>query len=163
MHRCIEVLNIFPQNFQREKSEFLTNFWTFKDVLVRLLDIISHPIKSKIENIYNRSNQYVISFNKRINQKLIDNCCHLLARVLAEIVYQSCASDVSWIGFRQRQTVKRHAHWCYIFRMNYHFLRRERCTVPAVVSRAVTRVAHGTPAISDPMQFRSVSIVRESQ
>lgn len=78
---------------QQEKN-FITNTWTFKDVLVRLLDIIAHPIKSKIENIYNRSQHYLNSFNKQTNQKLIDNCCHLLARVLAEIVYQSCSSDV---------------------------------------------------------------------
>lgn len=80
---------------QQEKCDFQVNSWSFKDVLVRLLEIISYPIKSKIENIYNRSNQYSNCFNRQIYQKLVENCCHLLARVLAEIVYQSCSNDVS--------------------------------------------------------------------
>ncbi|XP_054731353.1 E3 ubiquitin-protein ligase highwire isoform X3 [Anastrepha obliqua] len=81
---------------QQEKSDFLSNSWTFKDVLVRLLDIIANPIRGRIENIYNRSVQlnYVGSFgSKDINQGLIDNCCHLLARVLAEIVYHTSLGD----------------------------------------------------------------------
>lgn len=80
----------------QQENTFVANTWTFKDVLVRLLDIISHPIKSHIENIYNRSQHYAGGHHhqqqQQINQKLIDNCCHLLARVLAEIVYQSCAA-----------------------------------------------------------------------
>lgn len=80
---------------QQEKCDFMFNSWSFKDVLVRLLDIISNPIKKKIENLYNHRGTKENSFLKLINQGLIDNCCHLLARVLAEIVYQSCTSDVS--------------------------------------------------------------------
>ncbi|XP_067640218.1 E3 ubiquitin-protein ligase highwire isoform X3 [Eurosta solidaginis] len=81
---------------QQEKNDFLSNSWTFKDVLIRLLDIIANPIRARIENIYNRSVQYtyVESYGgKDINQGLIDNCCHLLARVLAEIVYQTSLGD----------------------------------------------------------------------
>lgn len=78
---------------QLEKNEFLCNSWTFNDVLIRLLDIISYPIKSKIENIYNRGYSHT-SINANIHQKLIDNCCHLLARVLSEIVYQSSPPEV---------------------------------------------------------------------
>ena len=77
---------------QQEKIDFLSNSWTFKDVLLRLLDIISNPIKMKIENIYNRS---IARYGKDVNQGLINNCCHLLARVLAEIVYQTSVWDVS--------------------------------------------------------------------
>lgn len=84
---------------QQEKSDFLSNSWTFKDVLVRLLDIIANPIRDKIENLYNRSMHFhyasVMAAHKDINQGLTDNCCHLLARVLAEIVYQTTLGDVS--------------------------------------------------------------------
>lgn len=74
---------------QLEKNEFLSNNWTFNDVLVRLLDIIAYPIRSKIENIHNRCGYSLTSINTGIHQKLIDNCCHLLARVLSEIIFQS--------------------------------------------------------------------------
>lgn len=74
---------------QLEKNEFLCNNWTFNDVLVRLLDIIAYPVKSKIENIHNRCGYSLTSINTGIHQKLIDNCCHLLARVLSEIIFQS--------------------------------------------------------------------------
>lgn len=73
---------------QQEKC-FRSNSWTFKDVLVKLLDIIANPVRTRIENIYNQS----ASLERFCNQKLIDNCCHLLARVLAEIVYQSCTVE----------------------------------------------------------------------
>lgn len=78
----------------QQENNFVTNTWSFKDILLRLLEIISHPIQSHIENIFNRSQHYTNQFNQKVNQKLIDNCCHLLARVLAEIVYQSCSSEI---------------------------------------------------------------------
>ncbi|XP_023291814.2 E3 ubiquitin-protein ligase highwire [Lucilia cuprina] len=82
---------------QQEKRDFLSNSWTFKDVLMRLLDIIANPIRDRLENIYNRSVHYNYSSSsfcsKDFNQGLIDNCCHLLARVLAEIVYQTAIGD----------------------------------------------------------------------
>ncbi|XP_011290756.1 E3 ubiquitin-protein ligase highwire [Musca domestica] len=82
---------------QQEKCDFLSNSWTFKDVLMRLLDIIANPIRDRLENIYNRGVHYTYSSSsycsKDFNQGLIDNCCHLLARVLAEIVYQTAIGD----------------------------------------------------------------------
>ncbi|XP_070133334.1 E3 ubiquitin-protein ligase highwire [Drosophila bipectinata] len=84
---------------QQEKSDFLSNSWTFKDVLVRLLDIIASPIRSRIEAIYSRSfgslgGSYPgVGKECGVNQGLIDNCCHLLARVLAEIVYQTALGE----------------------------------------------------------------------
>ncbi|KAM8720838.1 hypothetical protein ACLKA7_006822 [Drosophila subpalustris] len=78
---------------QQEKSDFLSNSWTFKDVLVRLLDIIASPIRSRIESIYSRSLGGSYAVKESINQGLIDNCCHLLARVLAEIVYQTALGE----------------------------------------------------------------------
>lgn len=84
---------------QQEKSDFLSNSWTFKDVLVRLLDIIASPIRSRIEAIYSRSfgslgGSYPGAGKESgVNQGLIDNCCHLLARVLAEIVYQTAMGE----------------------------------------------------------------------
>ncbi|XP_068159965.1 LOW QUALITY PROTEIN: E3 ubiquitin-protein ligase highwire [Drosophila tropicalis] len=79
---------------QQEKSDFLSNSWTFKDVLVRLLDIIASPIRARIESIYSRSlGGHLDQSATSINQGLIDNCCHLLARVLAEIVYQTVLGE----------------------------------------------------------------------
>lgn len=78
---------------QQEKSDFLSNSWTFKDVLVRLLDIIASPIRCRIEAIYSRSLGGSSSSKESVNQGLIDNCCHLLARVLAEIVYQTAMGE----------------------------------------------------------------------
>nr|XP_032288913.1 E3 ubiquitin-protein ligase highwire [Drosophila virilis] len=78
---------------QQEKSDFLSNSWTFKDVLVRLLEIIASPIRARIESIYSRCLGGSYAFKECINQGLIDNCCHLLARVLAEIVYQTALGE----------------------------------------------------------------------
>ncbi|TDG40226.1 hypothetical protein AWZ03_013349 [Drosophila navojoa] len=78
---------------QQEKSDFLSNSWTFKDVLVRLLDIIANPIRARIESIYSRCLGGSYALKECINQGLIDNCCHLLARVLAEIVYQTALGE----------------------------------------------------------------------
>lgn len=86
---------------QQEKC-FRTNGWTFKDVLLRLLDIIAQPVRCRIENIYNRGSLYtsgtsgqLLAVDRSHNQRLIDNCCRLLARVLAEIVYESCSTGAS--------------------------------------------------------------------
>lgn len=82
---------------QLEKSEYLSNAWTFNDILVRLLDIVSYPIKAKIENVHSRCGYAMTSINTSIHQKLIDNCCYLLARVLSEVVFQSTPPEVSRI------------------------------------------------------------------
>lgn len=73
---------------QIEKSEFLANTWSFNDVLIRLLEIVSGPIRNEIEYAFHKG-PYISS----ANQSLIDNCCLLLARVLSEIVEQSCSND----------------------------------------------------------------------
>lgn len=79
----------------KEKNIMQGNDWTFKDVLSRLLDIIALPVKQKIESLYIRtSNSPRYSF-KDIGQTLIDNCCHLISRVLGEIVLQICSPNVS--------------------------------------------------------------------
>lgn len=77
---------------QIEKSDYSSNTWTFNDVLIRLLDIVSSPIRSEIENIFNKG-CYMDASLTNLNQSLIDNCCLLLARVLSEIVEQSCSHD----------------------------------------------------------------------
>lgn len=69
-----------------------SNAWTFNDVLVRLLEIVSTPIRNEIENVFNRG-CYMDASTNNLNQSLIDNCCLLLARVLSEIVEQSCTHD----------------------------------------------------------------------
>lgn len=82
---------------QKEKSNPLYAAWNFKEILTRLLDIISRPIKLKIEGIYSSpkmdylANEYL---KKTSNYNLISNCCFLLSKILAEIVYQSCTADV---------------------------------------------------------------------
>lgn len=83
---------------QKEKSNPAYSTWNFKEILTRLLDIISRPIKLKIEGIYSNAkldhvaNEYL---RKTSNYNLISNCCFLLSKILAEIVYQSCTADVS--------------------------------------------------------------------
>jgi E3 ubiquitin-protein ligase MYCBP2 len=83
---------------QKEKANPIYSTWNFKEILTRLLDIISRPIKLKIEGIYSTtkldylSNEYL---RKTSCYNLISNCCFLLSKILAEIVYQSCTADVS--------------------------------------------------------------------
>lgn len=81
---------------QLEKPEFNANMWTFKEVLAKLLKIISVPILHKVESL-RRSNtdKYTpIGLEMSVHTGLIDNCCQLLRRVLGEIVYQSCLTEV---------------------------------------------------------------------
>lgn len=88
---------------QKEKSNPVYNTWNFKEILTRLLDIISRPIKLKIEGIYGNSKVDHVaneSIKKSSNDNLISNCCFLLSKILAEIVYQSCTADVSLFFYR---------------------------------------------------------------
>lgn len=78
---------------QLEKNEYPCNSWTFNDVLVRLLDIIAYPIKIEIENNTGRLG-YTTTSGSSIHPKLIDSCCHLLARVLSEVIFESNSSEV---------------------------------------------------------------------
>ena len=81
---------------QKDKTNAVYSSWNFKEILTRLLDIISRPIRLKIENIYSNTkldyfaNEYL---RKASNYNLISNCCFLLSKILAEIVYQSCTAD----------------------------------------------------------------------
>ncbi|XP_055618511.1 E3 ubiquitin-protein ligase highwire isoform X2 [Toxorhynchites rutilus septentrionalis] len=80
---------------QKEKT-IGCNTWTFKDVLSRLLDIISKPIRLKIENIYNNQSADIYNgdaMKRRLNNNLITNSCRLLSKMLAEIIYQNCTID----------------------------------------------------------------------
>lgn len=81
---------------QLEKPEFQSNFWTFKEVLGKLLRIISVPILQRIESLRNASEKYTpIGLDGYLGHTgLIKNCCQLLRRVLGEVVYQSCLSEV---------------------------------------------------------------------
>lgn len=80
---------------QLEKPDFYSNLWTFKEVLSKLLKIMSVPILQKVENLKTSTDKYIpIEYDHSINSGLIDNCCHLLRRVLGEIVYQSCLTEV---------------------------------------------------------------------
>lgn len=63
-------------------------------MLIQLLDIISYPLKSKIENFYHRGSYASTPIQIFINQKLIDNCCYLLSRILSELVFQSSTNEV---------------------------------------------------------------------
>ncbi|XP_055587703.1 E3 ubiquitin-protein ligase highwire isoform X4 [Uranotaenia lowii] len=81
---------------QKEKTMTCSS-WTFKDVLCRLLDIISKPIRLKIENIYNNQSIDIYhgdGMKRRLNNNLITNSCKLLSKVLAEIIYQNCTIDI---------------------------------------------------------------------
>lgn len=81
---------------QLEKPEFNTNSWVFKDVLAMLLKIISVPILDKVENLKRSvaDNYAQIGSETAVHTGLINNCCQLLRRVLGEIVYQSCLTEV---------------------------------------------------------------------
>lgn len=78
---------------QLEKTEYPCSTWTFNDVLVRLLDIIAHPIRLEIESTNGRLG-YMTTTNPSVHPKLIESCCHLLARVLSEVIFESSSSEV---------------------------------------------------------------------
>lgn len=82
---------------ERGRSNPGYSAWNFKDISARLLDIISRPIKLKIESIYNVKHDADPNelFKKIADYNLISNCCYLLSKILAEIVHQSCTADVS--------------------------------------------------------------------
>lgn len=83
---------------QKEKSDFMAKTWNFNEVFLRLFDIISRPIRNKIDDLSSNpesdGNFTDTSSNKNIVYgQLINNCCHLISKVLSEIVYQTCSSD----------------------------------------------------------------------
>jgi hypothetical protein len=54
-------------------------------VLERLLDLVTIPVK-----------QALCQEKTMYSSELVQNCCHLLARVVAELASQSSGTDVSW-------------------------------------------------------------------
>lgn len=80
---------------QQEKPQYYSNVWTFKEVLGKLLKIISAPIFQKFESLKNSADKYTpIGLDYSGQAALINNCCKLLRCVLSEIVYQSCLTEV---------------------------------------------------------------------
>lgn len=75
-------MNIFHDIFLSQ-SEGGT-VWQFRDVLDRLLDIVSLSVQQALclEKVTHSS-------------KLVTNCCHLLAKVIAELAAQARGIDVS--------------------------------------------------------------------
>nr|CAD7200761.1 unnamed protein product [Timema douglasi] len=56
--------------------------WLFREVLERLLDLVTVPVKQALcQEKVSRS------------QELVHNCCHLLARIVAELATQSSGTD----------------------------------------------------------------------
>lgn len=62
----------------------IKGMWSWKDVLDRLLNIIIEPVVQGLTGIKTDS-----------LPGLTRHCCHLLARVVAELVQQCNASEVS--------------------------------------------------------------------
>lgn len=57
--------------------------WTWKDVLDRLLNLIIDPVTNTL--MASKINPFA---------DLAKHCCHLLARVIAELVYQCSSTEV---------------------------------------------------------------------
>lgn len=75
-------------NFQIESSTAVIS-WQWNDVLESLLDLLSLPV---IKELHKNGNTTSTDLSKY--------CCHLLSRVLAELVYQCHAAEVSCIDLR---------------------------------------------------------------
>lgn len=58
--------------------------WNFREVLERLLDVVTAPVRQAL-------------LNDRVSRspELVRHCCHLLARVVAELASQSSGTDVN--------------------------------------------------------------------
>lgn len=81
---------------QREKTEFVAKSWNFNEVFVRLFEIISKPILAKVDDLSSNQEYENIAENPNktiVYRQLINNCCHLISKVLSEIVYQTCGND----------------------------------------------------------------------
>lgn len=66
------------------ESNYSSLTWTWTDVLERLINLVSDPIVRVLQK------QTAVTLSE-----LSKYCCHLLARVLAELVHQCSSSDVS--------------------------------------------------------------------
>lgn len=78
------VSNEIEMLLQLEGSGMVGN-WLFREVLERLLDLVTVPVK-----------QALCQEKTTHSSELVQNCCHLLARVVAELASQSSGTDVSW-------------------------------------------------------------------
>ncbi|KAL0280278.1 UNVERIFIED_CONTAM: hypothetical protein PYX00_001618 [Menopon gallinae] len=67
---------------QLERSGEGNNGWGWREVLERLLDLATLPVKKALSQR-----------PSKLSNDLITNCCHLLARVIAELASQSNGSD----------------------------------------------------------------------
>lgn len=76
--------------FQMESNSLNTimGMWSWKEVLERLLNIIVEPVVQGLTGVKTSS-----------LPGLTRHCCHLLARVVAELVHQCNASEVSILAF----------------------------------------------------------------
>lgn len=72
-------------SYKSQMDCYLGPLWQWKDVLDRLLQIVSEPINQTLKNSKTSS-----------LPGLTRHCCHLLARVVAELVHQCSATDVSY-------------------------------------------------------------------
>lgn len=82
---------------QKEKTDFVAKAWNFNEVFIRLFEIISRPIKTKIDDLSSNFEFEGITTESPsrnlVYRQLINNCCHLISKVLSEIVYQNCSND----------------------------------------------------------------------
>lgn len=58
--------------------------WSWKEVLDHLLKLVCEPV-----------NQVLLGQKMAVFPNLTRHCCHLLARVVAELVHQCSSTDVS--------------------------------------------------------------------
>lgn len=82
---------------QKEKSDFVAKAWNFNEVFVRLFEIISRPIRTKIDDLSTNFEfegcMQESPSRSLVYRQLINNCCHLISKVLSEIIYQNCSND----------------------------------------------------------------------
>lgn len=69
---------------QLERNGEGVNPWSWRDVLEKLLDLAILPVKRELSQR-----------PSKLSKELVKHCCHLLARVVAELASQSNGSDVS--------------------------------------------------------------------
>nr|CAD7599383.1 unnamed protein product [Timema genevievae] len=81
-----QATHSFPDDPQLEGNGAVGN-WLFREVLERLLDLVTVPVKQALcQEKVSRS------------QELVHNCCHLLARIVAELATQSSGTDQNNTG-----------------------------------------------------------------
>jgi RCR-type E3 ubiquitin transferase len=79
---------------QKEKKTSLSYSWGLKEILVRILNIISRPVRLGIENIYHNQQNNIDDFKRTLNHILIESCCQLLIKMMSEIIFQNGTFEV---------------------------------------------------------------------